>query len=148
MAAQRLEQGRAGHPERHRPQIAQAAVLGFRGQVQQLQQRFGEIAQRADHQAQGQGQPQGLWQGVADPLYPTGTHVLGDHVGGAEYHAQDEQVQRQPDVIANGNRRQVSGAVVTGHYRVDHPGADLGQLRDHHGPGQRQQGAALGQHGG
>ena len=71
--------------------------------------------------------------------------MLGDDIGGTQADADKKQVNRQPEIVADGDRREVGRVVMPRHNGIDHAGADLGQLGDDHRPGEGEQGAALGQ---
>ena len=78
-------------------------------------------------------------------LYAAGTEVLGDNGGCAQHDTYKEQVDRQPDIVADGDGGKVGVVVAPGHDGIDNAGAHLGQLGDNHRPGNRQESAAFAQ---
>ncbi len=81
-------------------------------------------------------------------MYPSGAKVLGNNGGSAQHDTDKKQVDGQPDIVADGDGREIHRAVAPRHNGIDHTGTHLCQLGDHHRPGNGQKCAAFNEVGG
>ncbi|MNT25273.1 hypothetical protein D3C72_1607850 [compost metagenome] len=104
-----------------------------------MQDRLGAKQQAAADQADTQCQPQRLAYQRADFVELCGAKALRDLGCGCQQNAGHQQVDRNPDRVAQGHRGQVSRADAAGHHRIDEAHGRGSQLRDHDGQGQAEQ---------
>ncbi|MNZ84990.1 hypothetical protein D3C78_1037650 [compost metagenome] len=139
VAAQYVIEGNARQAEGDTVQVAHARFDQLWVDFHPVQDRLCAEQQAAAHQSDTECQPQGLACQRTDLVELLCTKALGNLGCGRQQHAGHQQVNRDPDRIAQGHRSQVPWAHPAGHHRIDETHGRGGQLRDDDRHGQAKQ---------
>ncbi|MCY1365573.1 hypothetical protein D9M69_524240 [compost metagenome] len=120
-------------------QVTHARLDQLRIDFHPVQDRLGTEQQAAADQPDTQCEPQRLAYQRADFVKLPGAKALRDLGCGCQQDAGHQQVDRNPDRVAQGHRCQVPWADAAGHHRIDEAHGRGGQLRDHDRQGQAEQ---------
>gem|GEM_PF-6372971 len=109
--------------------------------LHQMQHRLRVPHQQCTADADANAHPQGLAHQRADFGVMPGAEALGNVGCGGQGNAADQQVDRHPDRVAQRDGSQVVRTDAAGHHGIDKAHGSAGQLSDHHGQGEGEEGA-------